>query len=326
MINIGNSSIENILVGNTQVDRVYLGTDIVWEHQQPSVKDYLKFKALQSGTFTLTVPAAVTASHLASISYSLDNGATWVTTQNSSSVVTITTPTVAQGGTVLWKGSGNQTAIGNRNNQWSTFSSTSNFMCDGNIMSLLYGDDFEDKVVLEQANTFLRLFYQCTTITTPPKLPATTLKSSCYGDMFNGCTSLTTAPELPATTLASYCYSGMFVNCSSLTTAPAILPATTLYEFCYNYMFSGCSSLTIAPELPATILVSNCYKFMFNNCRALIRIKCLATDISASQCVDRWVQNVTSNAGTFVKNENMSSWTTGASGIPTNWTVVDYNS
>ena len=34
MINIGNNSIENILVGYTQVDKVYLGTDIVQEHQQ----------------------------------------------------------------------------------------------------------------------------------------------------------------------------------------------------------------------------------------------------------------------------------------------------
>ena len=34
--------------------------------------------------------------------------------------------------------------------------------------------------------------------------------------MFNGCTSLTTAPELPATTLAEYCYRYMFNGCTSL--------------------------------------------------------------------------------------------------------------
>jgi hypothetical protein len=34
--------------------------------------------------------------------------------------------------------------------------------------------------------------------------------------MFRGCTSLTTAPELPATTLASNCYHGMFQGCTSL--------------------------------------------------------------------------------------------------------------
>jgi hypothetical protein len=60
--------------------------------------------------------------------------------------------------------------------------------------------------------------------------------------MFDGCTSLTTAPELPATTLADYCYEYMFYGCTSLTTAPE-LPATTLNESCYENMFQGCTSL-----------------------------------------------------------------------------------
>ena len=62
--------------------------------------------------------------------------------------------------------------------------------------------------------------------------------------MFYGCTSLTTAPALPATTLANFCYSGMFHNCTSLTTAPA-LPATTLTNNCYRNMFNNCKSLQV---------------------------------------------------------------------------------
>ena len=34
--------------------------------------------------------------------------------------------------------------------------------------------------------------------------------------MFGGCTSLTTAPALPATTLAGGCYQEMFTGCTSL--------------------------------------------------------------------------------------------------------------
>ena len=60
--------------------------------------------------------------------------------------------------------------------------------------------------------------------------------------MFNGCTSLTSAPELPATTLASSCYSNMFYNCKSLTTAPEIA-ATTLVSNCCEKMFYNCSNL-----------------------------------------------------------------------------------
>ena len=139
--------------------------------------------------------------------------------------------------------------------------------------------------------------------------------------MFRGCTSLTTAPELPATTLANSCYSTMFSSCRSLTTAPK-LPATTLTNGCYTGMFNECISLTTAPELPATTLTDSCYNRMFSDCTSLTYIKCLATNISAINCTFNWVFNVASS-GTFVKDANMSSWTTDSFGIPSDWTVQD---
>ena len=165
------------------------------------------------------------------------------------------------------------------------------------------------------------MFDGCTSLTTAPKLPATTLADECYADMFIGCTSLTTAPALPATTLANFCYSNMFMGCTSLTTAPA-LSATTLGTMCYKGMFAGCTSLTTAPELPATTLNFMCYSGMFQNCTSLNYIKCLATDISAFNCTSSWVSGVAS-AGTFVKAASMETWTTGTSGIPEGWTVVN---
>ena len=168
---------------------------------------------------------------------------------------------------------------------------------------------------------YLSMFQGCTSLITAPSLPATNLARSCYNSMFQDCTSLTTAPELPATTLADYCYYGMFAGCSSLVTAPA-LPAITLASYCYREMFRGCTSLTSAPELPATTLVSYCYAYMFYNCTSLNYIKCLATDISATNCTNGWVSGV-APTGTFVKNPNMTEWTTGASGIPEGWTVIN---
>jgi len=61
---------------------------------------------------------------------------------------------------------------------------------------------------------------------------------------------------------------------------------------------------------------------MFDGCTSLNYIKCLATNISSSSCLNNWVNNV-SSTGTFVKNASMSSWSTGSSGIPTDWTVQD---
>ena len=191
------------------------------------------------------------------------------------------------------------------------------------------------------------MFSGCTSLTTAPELPATTLADYCYETMFSGCKSLTTAPELPATTLESHCYSGMFAACTSLTTAPELyattlandcyyqmfygsksltaapeLPATTLCDYCYREMFSGCTSLTTAPELPATTLRDYCYQSMFSGCASLKQITMLATDISASSCLNNWVDGV-SSTGTFVKHPDMTSLPTGSSGIPSNWTVED---
>jgi hypothetical protein len=55
-------------------------------------------------------------------------------------------------------------------------------------------------------------------------------------------------------------------------------------------------------------------------CYSLNSIKCLATNISASDCTTNWVEGVASS-GTFIKAANMSGWTTGNSGIPSGWTV-----
>ena len=85
-------------------------------------------------------------------------------------------------------------------------------------------------------------------------------------------------------------------------------------------MFQGCTNLTTAPELPATTLTPSCYESMFQACESLNYIKCLATDISASNCTVNWVLNVPST-GTFVKKASMTRWTTGSNGIPEGWTV-----
>ena len=112
---------------------------------------------------------------------------------------------------------------------------------------------------------FQRLFEQCSSLTTPPELPATTLAQSCYEYMFYKCTWLTIAPQLPATSVPDYAYREMFEQCTSLTTPPQ-LPATTLGDGCYEYMFWRCSALTTLPELPATNIPSVAYLQMFYSC------------------------------------------------------------
>ena len=167
------------------------------------------------------------------------------------------------------------------------------------------------------------MFAGCLNLISIPKLPAKSLANSCYCRMFNHCESLVTAfDDLPAITLSEYCYDNMFSYCYSLTEAP-LLPATILEDYCYNGMFYRCTSLTTAPELPAPTLVQYCYRNMFGECGKLNYIKCLATNISATECTTNWV-NLVAKSGTFVKNSAMSAWTIGANGIPTDWTTQNY--
>ena len=259
---------------------------------------YLTF--IITGNGNINVPTGTT--------YSI-NGAEWENTG--------TTITVNSGETIRFKG--NNSTYNNN-----TFSgSTASFEVEGNIMSLIYGDDFKNKLTISSIFTFSGLFKNCTKLVSAENLvlPATTLAQYCYYNMFQYCTSLITAPELPATTLTNSCYSSMFQSCRSLTSAPA-LPATTLASYCYSTMFNGCASLITAPELPATTLVDYCYQNMFYGCKNLNYIKCLATDISANSCTSYWVNSVAST-GTFVKPSSMTSWATGKNGIPNNWTVQD---
>ena len=153
--------------------------------------------------------------------------------------------------------------------------------CYGNINTLL---DYENPpTAIAESYCYYSMFYGCTSLTTAPELPATTLAECCYYQMFQGCTSLTTAPELPATTLADSCYMFMFSDCTSLTTAPA-LPATTLAIGCYYSMFSGCTSLASAPALPATTLAGQCYYSMFSGCTSLATAPALPATTLVDYC------------------------------------------
>lgn len=206
----------------------------------------------------------------------------------------------------------------NTKSKSSKFKMSGKIAASGNCNALWNYQDLEAPL---KAYCGGRIFEGCSSLTSAPWLPATTLSIGCYYNMFRNCTSLISAPELPATTLPTYCYQYMFYGCTSLTVAPE-LHATKLDGGCYEGMFINCTSLVTAPELPATTLVSDCYNSMFKNCTNLNYIKCLATDLPIGGGTYNWVTAV-SSTGTFIKHPDMNSWTTGTSGIPSGWTVID---
>lgn len=303
----------------------------------------LRLTAVEDCVFTIKIQSNVGTNVYKYIEYSTDNGATWVKTDNvTNTEITVTIPTINAGSSVLLRGEGTGMSNANRLN---VINSTGLFDASGKIVSLLLKDNYDATNYTVVANsmaglfrespireakdlimgtktgesTFQVAFYGCTNLISAPVLPATTLSSlRCYLGMFEGCSSLVTPPELPAENLVVECYHSMFKSCSSLESAPA-LPVTTLAASCYYLMFQYCTKLTTAPVLPALTLARSCYREMFSGCSKLNYVNAMATTL-ASDSTTAWLRGV-SSTGTFVKNIDATSWSTGEAGIPSNWTV-----
>ena len=283
--------------------------------------EYFTIEAQSAGTLYWK---ADSSAFTRTIEYS-KNGGTWTSVTSSDNGSGAVICGVKAGDIVRFRGN-NETYCSEAYNEGANhnmFKSNCNHIVYGNMMSLVYGDNFIGKKNFITGHTFCSIFKKSKTLTdaTNLVLPATTLTTMCYYRMFAGCSSLTSAPSiLPATTLANYCYDSMFTRCKSLIKAPE-LPATTLTKNCYNSMFWGCSSLVQAPELPATTLAQSCYRSMFDGCTNLNYIKCLATNISANNCTTGWVDGVAAT-GTFYRKYGMAGWTRGVNGVPVDWTVI----
>lgn len=186
--------------------------------------------------------------------------------------------------------------------EWSTNKIQLSGRCNigGNIMSLLYGDDFTGNETsfpsVSEQYIFDHLFHGQNNII------------SVYGLQF------------PVLTLGYYVYNSMFYGCRSLLIAPKILPATNLGSRCYQQMFMLCTSLIKTPDLiAATSMGDNPYYRMFRGCRSLNEVRCLTASINNE--AREWLYDV-SSTGTFYKKIG-ATWPTGSDGIPEGWTVVE---
>lgn len=265
--------------------------------EQPN---YLALVALANGTFTLTIGASVTLSDLAYVEYSTDEGETWVKTDNvASTAVTITTPTITQGNRVLWRGSGTRTARGTSSGNYSYFSATCNHNVEGHVCSLIYGSSKNQYDTISANYTFVGLFYGDTKLISSEGLVLPSNATQyCYNRFFRDCTSHSvTFAEIKAPTLYAYSMNNMYYNNSVLERSPDILSNTATG----NYVCGSC----------------------FQNCKKLKYIKCLFTSRSSSTG-QTWVASVASS-GIFVKHINATWTVSGNNGVPSGWTIINYN-
>ena len=200
------------------------------------INSYLTVESLtDNDTIILRLSKILTAEQLNWVAYSTD-GTNW-TTIEVDTIIQIDTIILNQGEKVRLKGFGKQCAI-SINNRRACFNikGSDDHIVYGNIMSLLYGDDFASQTALPENSDYS------------------------FAYLFRDNLHLVAAENLmlPATSLANSCYYGLFYGCTSLSSAAVVLPATELEDHCYSFMYYNCPSLLEAPELPATSLADYC--------------------------------------------------------------------
>ena len=266
----------------------YLNSDVATKYIQGNnySQNYLTFDVLTDGTICWKA----FGSEAKTISYRI-NGGLWTSITSTSDGITFG---VNEGDIVEFKGS-NETYATSKSAYSGFDGGTATYDISGNIMSLIYGDEFVGQTTMSGTYNFCSLFKQSKAVSAEHLI-------------------------LPAASLTACCYRAMFSKCHTLEVAPA-LPATTLAASCYWYMFEECA-ITTAPELNATTLVQECYGHMFENAGSLNHIQCLATSgFNASNCLEGWTTKVASSG--FFVNAGNANWSTGASGIPSGWKIYN---
>lgn len=192
----------------------------------------------------------------------------------------------------------------------------------GNIMSVIYGDNFIGKTNFDREQGFEGVFsgtnvYDASNLV----LPVINLPKACYRDMFCNCHELMYPPKLPSTNLSDSCYKRMFFNCWHLMYPPE-LPALFLTSECYFQMFSECYSMRTAPDLPAETLVELCYHEMFS-WSGVESVKCLAKYNVSTYNTNHWLAYLGDpKQGTFTKASGVT-WERGIDGIPDGWSIIE---
>ncbi len=289
-----------VFLGNTEIVEIRKGNVTIWEKSStPAEVDYFYIENTYDGINTIflkkisvKVAQLPEGSYTTSVEYSKDkeNWTTFnITTTSEDQYIQLN-----QGDKVYFRNSnGNWSYMSGSNRRTIYFNTSQSAKAGGNVNTLL--DYNNPDTVSLKSGCFASLFRQAAQMTFDDLvLPAKTLSTKCYNEMFRSCTAMTTAPKLYATTLADNCYGSMFYGCTSLTTAPT-LPATNLAGNCYYYMFRGCSKLN------TVIAYTN-------------------TSSSSSNTRD-WLYG-TASKGTFY-NFGTYNWPSGTSGIPSGWTVVN---
>ena len=320
-----------VMLGTTEAVAMYIGSVKMWpvgggQQEHDYSQDYFTIESLEDNN-QIKMQKQGNSASTPTLSYSLDNGETWSTITISS---TTTFATINTGDTIIFKG--NNTKLANAWDNYNYFNATKQFKVYGNIMSLLNGDDFkENSEFNSNSNHNFAGLLRTTYLVDASNLilPALTLCVSSYNGMFRGATNLVYGPKLlPALDVPHDAYSSLFESCTSLVEAPEILATTVSGDgalnrmFCMNRSSKVTAAMTKGPVLRITnpFSYNNTYQQLFCGNGNLVEITVLCSGTNRS--FTNWLNNVSSTG--VIKTLSGTTFTSGASGLPSGWTTETY--
>lgn len=222
---------------------------------------------------------------------SFDNGETWQTLTSGGNGTTLN---VQEGDKIIFKGENDYYGIYNEGDSvwnYSRFRSTAKFNVSGNMLSLIYGDNFKQYTQLPQIDSseaahFLKIFdLSCIVSAKDLIIPvnAANVTDHSFEGMFVGNYYLEEIPEILPTTIPEL----FFYNCTSLVNV--ILP-NNVTNIAYG-AFQACTGLTnlVIPNSVTTIGLQS-----IQSCTSLVSITIPNSVTSIGEGAFRYCSNLAS--------------------------------
>lgn len=217
-------------------------------------KDYLTFEALENATISIYTTSDEIGTNI-TFFYKVDNEKNW---QSKAASIDVNRTT-----NLCSLSAGQKLQIYCTRNHYYDYNEQIKFKINnrvnvsGNILSIFYGDQFTNydnfpTPVGTQVALARELFSGCKIVDASNLILPDTAPSNCYYKMFYQCTSLTTAPTLPAITLNSGCYNNMFNGCSSLNYIKAMFTTTPSETYTRDWVQNVASTGTFVKNDNAT--------------------------------------------------------------------------
>ena len=303
-------------------------------------KEYFTIEALESGTMKAYINWYAAIGN-GNIYYSFDKS-TWTSifkhNANDQYYQYYTNINVVKNQKIYFKG--DYTPHNNYNLGGLKISNDFKFNVSGNILSLVYLDNFQNQEYLIQQSNLITSssnskWNYCDSEYNGVRYYRNMGEQymNIFAAMFKDNTNLISAGNL-VFSMKQVCdsaFSSMFYGCTSLVDFPQFVDGMVCWRNPFHSMFYGCTSLKkvekFSPIFARRISNngSNYYcSNMFSGCTSLNYVKCLMTNPYESGTsepfnMNDWLSGV-SQTGTFVKRRNIY-WPTGVNGIPSGWTI-----